>query len=88
MIAYLKKDGHGRDDAPFLDGGAEAVKIIGIVKVDLHLGWETEHKQLKEWTRRTNSPPINHSDAGPRSGWKAVLSDIKEDIFITLINLP
>lgn len=63
MIPYLKKDGHGRDDASFLDGRAEAVKVIWIVKVDLHLGWETEHKQLKEWTRRRNAPAINHSDA-------------------------
>lgn len=88
MIPYLKEDGHGRDDASFLDGGTQAVKVIWIVKVELHLGWETEHKQLKEWTRRTNSPAINHLDARPRNGWKAVLSDIKEDVFITLINLP
>lgn len=67
LILYLEEDGHGSNDAPFLNGSTEAVKVIRIVKVDLHLGWETEHKQLKEWTRRANSPVINHLDTLLRS---------------------
>lgn len=43
VTPHLKEYGHGSNDASFLDGGAEAVKVVGIVKVDLHLGWETEH---------------------------------------------
>lgn len=88
VILYLKEDGHGSNDASFPDGSTEAVKVIWIVKVDLHLWWETEHKQLEEWTRRTNSPVINHLDTLLRSWWKAVLRGIKEGVFITLINLP
>lgn len=67
LILYLEEDGHGSNDASFLNGSTEAVKVIRIVKVDLHLGWETEHKQLKEWTRRANSPVINHLDTLLRS---------------------
>lgn len=87
QILYLKEDGHGSNDASFLDGSAEAVKVIWIVKVDLHLGWETEHKQLEEWTRGMNSSVINHMDTVLRSWWKAVLRGIKEGVFITPINL-
>lgn len=62
MILYLKEDSHGSNDASLLDGSAEAVKVIRVVKVDLHLGWETEHKQLEEWTRRADGLAINHPD--------------------------
>lgn len=68
LILYLKEDSHGSDDASLLDGSAEAVKVIRVVKVDLHLGRETEHKNsLRSGQGEPNSPVINHLDALLRS---------------------
>lgn len=35
--SYLEENSHGSNDALLLDGSSEAVKVIGIVQVDLHL---------------------------------------------------
>lgn len=47
LILYLEEDGHGSNDASFLNGSTEAVKVIRIVKVDLHLGGKQSINSLR-----------------------------------------
>ena len=35
--SHLEEDGHGCNDPPLPQGGAQAVKVVGVVGVDLHL---------------------------------------------------